>query len=196
MTDLEERLRTALSEAASYAPSAVGLGAYIQDRRSHRRRWVVSLAAAAAAAAIVLALPLVSAYLPANSPSVPAETTDAPQTEPRYQSSCAGTVTLVSSAGNSVVIGAHPPPRMTLRVGDVLTIDADGPCAPTVGATPQSEGVLRNDSSDGLPTRFIAVGTGTVIVVVTHPMCAALPPNPECRGGVADDGAAEVIVVT
>lgn len=197
MTDLEALLRGTLSDAASRAPSVERLTAQVHNRQRRHHRWIVTASVAATTAAVVLTFFVVSASLPSSSPTAPASTTTvqpAPD-QPGYQPSCAGTVTLVSSTGDRIVIGSQPPPQITLRVGDVLSIVADGVCASSVGATPQSDGVLRSDTADGHPKRFIAVGTGSVVVVVYHPMCAALPPDPQCGGGVADDGAAEVIVV-
>lgn len=186
-----------LCDAASQAPSVDRLAAQVHNRQRRHHRWVVTASAAAATTAVVLAFIVVSASLPSSSPAAPASTTTTQpaRDQPAYQPSCAGTVTLVSTTGDRIVIGSQPPPQMTLRVGDVLTIVADGVCASSVGATPQSDGILRSDSADGHPKRFIAVGTGTVVVVVYHAMCAAMQPDPQCRGGVADDGAAEVIVV-
>lgn len=196
MTDLEERLRATLSEAASHAPSADGLAAHVSHGRS-RRRWVAALATAAAAAAVVLAFPLVSASLPAPNPTAPASaTTTGPVTDPPgYQPSCAGTVSLVSSSGDRVILGTQIPVRMTMRVGDVLTIVADGPCESALSATPQSDGVLSANSADEVPNRFVAVAIGTVEVTVSHPMCANMrSPDPQCSGGVAVAGNAEITV--
>ncbi len=199
MTDLEAQVRACLAVAAARAPSADGLVGQVRDRRRQRRRRIFAVGAAAVAAALVLAVPVVSGAVRASNPSPAATATAEQSPADRQQSpvSCAGTVALVSSSADRVVVvRSQPPQRMTLRVGDILTIESTGDCQSALSATPQTDGVLTVASADGFANRFRATSPGTVLVVVAHAGCAELPqPNPECRGGVVVDGSAEIQVV-
>lgn len=199
MTDLEAQIRACLATAAARAPSVDCLAAQVRDRRRRRRARIVAVGAAAVAAGLVLTVPVVSAVMPSGIPNPAATVTAGPSPRERQQDlvSCAGTVALVSSSADRVVVArSQPPPRMTLQVGDILTIDSTGDCESALSATPQTSGVLTVTSVDGYANRFRATSPGTVLVVVTHAACAELAqPNPGCLGGIVRDGSAEIEVV-
>lgn len=199
MNDLERHLRETLAEAADHVPLTHALAIEVEFRERHQRRqrWTV-VAAAAAAIVVLLGSVALSGTFQASRPISPATGTESPP--PPDPSpvpwSCAGTVAVVSSAGERVLVGSWPPPQLTVRVGDVLTIEAAGACAPSVSATPQSDGILIVDPPSGLSNRFRAVSPGTVEVAVTHAACAEIPePAPDCRGGIVSDGLVEILVL-
>ncbi len=197
MTDLETQVQACLARAAAQAPSAHGLAGQLHRRRRQRRRRIVAVGAAFVAAGLVLTVSVVSGAVLSSNPS-PAATVSPELPPPDMQQgpiSCAGTVALVSSSADRVVVvRSQTPPRLTLRVGEILTVDSTGDCR--LSATPQTDGVLTVASVDGYSDRFRATSPGTVLVVVAHAGCADYPqPHPGCRGGIVVDGSAEIEVV-
>jgi hypothetical protein len=196
MTD-EDHLRDLLRQAGEQAgpPSSrltdrEGYRTMAARRRLHR----VALVAAATGLAIAAMTPVLLAgssstarvVAQPTSTSTPVSSTSPSTTE------CAGSVLLTSSGGQVLSLNrSSSRQQLTVHIGDVLTVQADGPCGADVSATPQTSGILT--PSAYWSRTFTAVAPGSVLLVFYHPMCAEHP-DPACRGGIAGDGEATIRV--
>lgn len=127
---------------------------------------------------------------PALPPS-PSPPPSSPNTDPdRSNASCAGELRLIASTGQTETITRERTPKFAVRVGDTLRVEAAGPCGDEVRLAPGSG--LDPMSSGQQSTTAITVGSTRLDLY--HPMCAELPERDGCRGGVADDGTASIVV--
>lgn len=109
---------------------------------------------------------------------------------------CAG-VWLTSSRGDTARVSETPgESTLTVRVGDTVTAQSNGPC-PSLSVQMEPDGVVhrqaiapRDESTAG--TALIADRAGTVRVTATAAMCDGLDPG--CAGGVALLGSVDVTV--
>lgn len=104
--------------------------------------------------------------------------------------SCAGEVTLIASTGQTETITRGRSPQFAVRVGDTLRIEATGRCGDRVRLAPGS-GLDPMSSGQRSTT---AVKAGTSRLGVYHAMCDELPDPEGCMGGIADDGAARIVI--
>lgn len=175
-----------------------------RTQRRHRAVALGCITAALATTGLVLApsisertavpagpVPTASTHqAPATSPSPTPTTSTTTSFQPR-DGSCVGTVRLVGRTGEVVQLAPDSTSTVRLRVDDVLRLEADGGCGSAVLLSSQNESVLRTVDRHTVK----AVRAGGTRLSAGHAMCADMPQQPGCLGGVAPDGEVNVVVV-
>lgn len=110
--------------------------------------------------------------------------------QPMQPKSCAGNVSVVASTGQVETITRGRSPEFTVRVGDTLRVEATGRCGERVRLEP-GPGL---DPASGGSRATTALKAGTTRLWLHHAMCDELPNVTGCRGGIAPDGEATIVV--
>lgn len=159
-----------------------------------RKWWVIALFIAflvAVGAALLVSGSRTSAPAEGPGPTSTGRAQPTSSTQPDPVVPCAGTVRLVTTAGDSVPLTPEGSETLRIRVGETVHLESDGQCGDALTAAPWSARNLRAVDHRSAT----AVRAGSSRIEVMHAMCAGLSPQSQpCAGGVADDGRATVVV--